>query len=76
MLTISEKDGATIIVIEEPTPSEEILIKQANQIQRFSSGSVWSKFKCNQSSDVSDDDSVQEETFEEAISQEIPFEEV
>ncbi len=50
MINISEKDGATIIVIENPTASEESLIKKAKSILSFATGDVWGKFKCNQKS--------------------------
>lgn len=36
MLTITEKDGATIITIENPSPSEQDIIKKAKNAQRVS----------------------------------------
>lgn len=36
MLTITEKDGATIITIENPSASEQDIIKKAKNAQRVS----------------------------------------
>lgn len=47
MISISEKDGATIIVIENPTGSEQRLIKQAKKTKQAISDDVWAKFACN-----------------------------
>lgn len=47
MITITEKDEATIIVIENPTGSERKVIEQAKATQRVLSDDVWSKFACN-----------------------------
>ena len=48
MITISEKDGATIIVIEQPSGTEKRLIEQAKRAQKILSDEVWGKFACNQ----------------------------
>lgn len=48
MISISEKDGATIIVIEQPSGTEKRLIEQAKRAQRILSDEVWGKFACNQ----------------------------
>lgn len=52
MITISEKDGATIIVIENPSENEKKIIEQAknNQVEspkKNVSNNVWAKFACN-----------------------------
>ena len=47
MITISEKDEATIIVIENPTGSELRVIEKAKEVQRALSKNVWAKFACN-----------------------------
>lgn len=47
MVTISEKDGATIIVIENPTSSEQQIIEKAKAAQNVLSDDVWAKFACN-----------------------------
>lgn len=47
MISISEKDGATIIVIENPTGSEQRVIEQARKASKVLSDDVWSKFACN-----------------------------
>lgn len=47
MISISEKDGATIIVIEKPSGTEQRLIEQAKKAQRILSDEVWGKFACN-----------------------------
>ena len=48
MITITEKDGATIIVVENPTATEKRVIEQAKNTQKAkSTSSVWSKFACN-----------------------------
>lgn len=47
MISISEKDGATIIVIENPTRSEQKVIEQAKKASENPMSSVWSKFACN-----------------------------
>lgn len=51
MITITEKDEATIIVIENPTGSEKRVIEQAKATQRVLSDDVWAKFACNQNRD-------------------------
>lgn len=52
MITITEKDEATIITIERPTMEERKVIEQAKTAKaNFGKNkSVWSKFKCNQKS--------------------------
>ena len=55
MINIIVKDNATIITIENPTPSEERVIKNAKEAEKLSSSNVWSKFKCNQKGIVSSD---------------------
>lgn len=52
MINIIVKDNATIITIENPTPSEERVIKNAKDAEKLSSSNVWSKFKCNQKGSV------------------------
>lgn len=47
MITITEKDEATIIVIENPTGSERRVIEKAKAAQKVLSDDVWSKFACN-----------------------------
>lgn len=47
MITITEKDGATIIVIENPSGSEQRVIEQARKAIKALSDDVWSKFACN-----------------------------
>lgn len=54
MINILEKDGATIITIENPTDEERKLINNAKNI-RDNTGNensklngIWEKFKCNQ----------------------------
>lgn len=47
MITISEKDGATIIVIENPSGSEQRIIEKAKDAQKVLSSDVWAKFACN-----------------------------
>lgn len=54
MINILEKDGATIITIENPTDEERKLINNAKNI-RDNTGNensklngIWGKFKCNQ----------------------------
>jgi hypothetical protein len=44
MITITEKDGATIIVIENPNKEE---LKIINDAKRMTAGSIFSKFACN-----------------------------
>lgn len=84
MITIITKDNATIIAIENPTASEERVIKVARDVEKLSSDSVWSKFKCNQkrNADRTNEQPVQEMSdfsidlsdFEEIISEnEIPL---
>ncbi len=48
MISITEKDGAAIIVIENPSGTEKRLLEQAKKAQRVLSGDVWGKFACNQ----------------------------
>lgn len=48
MVTVSEKDGATIIVIENPTASESKLAEQARKLANPSE--IWAKFKNKQNS--------------------------
>lgn len=50
MITITEKDGACIIMIETPNSAEKELIKKAKEVESSArkASSVWSKFKCNQ----------------------------
>lgn len=50
MINIYEKDGAVIITIENATPKEKELIKEAYEIRKGTSkaGGVFAKFKCNQ----------------------------
>lgn len=43
MITLTEKDGATIIVVENPTGSEQRLVEQAKRIVNSYSSSFWSK---------------------------------
>lgn len=52
--TISEKDGATIIVIENPTGSELRLIEKAKEVQNILSDDVWAKFACNKGKAAND----------------------
>lgn len=47
MISITEKDGATIIVIENPSGSEQRVIEQAKKATKALSDDVWSKFACN-----------------------------
>lgn len=80
MITISEKDDATIIVIENPSGSEKRVIEQARQTQQVLSSNVWQKFACNKKQEISGwgKKAVSENTlpndFEEIINDdEIPF---
>lgn len=54
MITITEKDGACIIVIETPNSAEKELIKKAKEVKSsaIKASGVWSKFKCNQNKNV------------------------
>ncbi|MCM1231600.1 MAG: hypothetical protein NC489_15895 [Ruminococcus flavefaciens] len=54
MTDIIEKDGATIITIENPTAEERKLINQAKNVMNNDENrsselsGIWGKFKCNQ----------------------------
>ena len=50
MINIFEKDGAVIITIENATPKEKELIKEAHETKKGTTkaGGVFAKFKCNQ----------------------------
>lgn len=54
MLSVTEKDGATIIVIENPTGSEQRIIEQAKKVQYSLSAEAWKKFACNQKKEQND----------------------
>lgn len=43
MITISEKDGSTIIVVENPTGSEQRIIEQARRLVNSYDSSFWAK---------------------------------
>lgn len=43
MITITEKDGSTIIVVENPTGSEQRIIEQARKLVNGYSSSFWTK---------------------------------
>lgn len=83
MITITEKDGATIIVIEKPSGSEQKVIEQAKKVQQALSSNVWSKFACNrnksntsQTTTTSNSNSLQIEGFdveETILPDDIPF---
>jgi hypothetical protein len=45
MITVTEKDGATIIVIENPTGSEQRVIEQARNAVNIGNSAAWGKFK-------------------------------
>lgn len=47
MISITEKDGAAIIVIENPSGTEKRLLEQAKRAQKVLSDDVWGKFACN-----------------------------
>lgn len=54
MVTVTEKDGATIIVIENPTGLERQLIAQAKKLKNGTyEHEMWGKFKCNQKNNTS-----------------------
>lgn len=80
MVSVSEKDGATIIVIENPSLAEKSFIQKAKNMQAIDDN-VWSRFKCNQKNNSnSASDNNKEIPFEEITSSnnntEIPFEEL
>ena len=52
MITIAEKDGATIIVVENPTAGEQRVIQKAKEVMNNLSPDFWSKFKCNTSANT------------------------
>ena len=55
MIDIIEKDGATIITIQNPTPCETSVIERAKQVRKFAISGVWAKFKCNSPAENSKD---------------------
>lgn len=80
MITITEKDGATIIVIENPSGSEQRVIEQARKAIKALSDDVWSKFACNkgktsakneQNSFDNSDEKAQKNKEQEDISEEL-----
>lgn len=78
MISVFEKDGATIITIENPTKAEYDFIQRAKKFQM--NANVWSKFKCNQNKSSENPAENQEIPFEEVYPDkscsEIPFEEI
>lgn len=54
MINILEKDGATIITIENPTAEEKRLISRAKNVRDNAENGnselndIWKKFRCNQ----------------------------